>query len=265
MNAGSGRLPLVVSFADSSYLPLLRLWLARLQQLNIARVRVFCLDSITYEWCESQRVAASRIRWSGDLRALWVQRIGVFRQLLAAGEEFIHSDIDAIWIKNPLQCGSASGCEQDLIFSQGTVWPPEIHDRWGFVLCCGWFWAKPSSATAAFFAALEPHVRASGDDQISVNRLLAELGAQWSQCKSDYQLPFLDRLVQCWSQPISASTGTGELSVALLPQREFQRLPENSADAIVKHYLTPKNCQQKLAALRAYGLLEIKDAVALRG
>jgi hypothetical protein len=43
--------------------------------------------------------------------------------------------------------------------------------------------------------------------------------------------------------------------VALLPQREFQRLPEESEHAVVKHYLTPKNCEQKLAALRAYGLI----------
>jgi hypothetical protein len=62
-------------------------------------------------------------------------------------------------------------------------------------------------------------------------------------------------MVQCWSQPISARTTAGPLSVALLPQREFQRLPEESQHAIVKHYLTPKNCQQKLSALRGYGLI----------
>jgi hypothetical protein len=71
----------------------------------------------------------------------------------------------------------------------------------------------------------------------------------------EYQLPFRDRLVQCWSQPVQARTTAGPLSVALLPQREFQRLPEQSTAAVVKHYLTPKSCPQKLQVLRDYGLI----------
>ena len=248
--------PLVVTFADSSYLPLLRIWVSRLQALRVGRVKVFCLDARTADWCESQRVPAARVQWSGNLGDLWTERIRVFSALLAAGEEFVHSDIDAIWIQNPLRLGSACGREEDLIFSQGTVWPPDVHDRWGFVLCCGWFRAKPTLATQAFFQALEADVQATGDDQISVNRLLALLGAQWESSRTgDYQLPFRDRMVQCWLQPIRAKTAAGPLSVALLPQREFQRLPEASEHAVVKHYLTPKNCEQKLSALKAYGLI----------
>jgi hypothetical protein len=99
-------------------------------------------------------------------------------------------------------------------------------------------------------------VQASGDDQISVNRLLAACeDLRWSHGHTgDYQLRFHDRLVRCWQRPIRA-TVTGGLSVALLPQREFQRLPEASDQAVVKHYLSPKNCQQKLEVFRAYGLI----------
>jgi hypothetical protein len=248
--------PLVISFADWNYLPLLELWLARLSQLGVTRVKVFCLDAKTAQWCEAHGVAADRVAWSGDLRELWVRRIAIFSQLLAAGEEFIHSDTDAIWVRNALHSGSAVGRAEDLIFSQGTVWPPDVHDRWGFVLCCGWFRAKPTLAARAFFQALETDVHATGDDQISVNRLLVKLGAQWDHGPTgDYQLTLRDRLVQCWSRPISALTSVGSLAVALLPQREFQRLPEESGHAVVKHYLTPKNCQQKLSMFRALGLL----------
>jgi hypothetical protein len=249
---------MIVAFADCSYLPLLQLWLARLQYLKVERIRVYCLDAITADWCRSQGLEATAIGWSGELRDLWVQRIRVFSELLASGEEFIHSDIDAIWIRNPLDHGSARDREEDLIFSQGTVWPPDVHGQWGFVLCCGWFWAKPRLAARAFFQALEAHVQITGDDQISVNRLLRDLRAHWSDGESgDYQLSFRDRLVQCWRQPIRATTATGALSVALLPQREFQRLPEDSVDAIVKHFLTPKSCRQKLAALKSHGLLDL--------
>ncbi len=248
--------PLVIAFSDCSYLPLLQLWLQRLGQLGVDRVKVFCLDAVTSDWCASQRVAAAQIHWSGDLRDLWVQRIAVFSDLLARGEGFIHSDIDAIWVRNPLEAGSAPHSAEDLIFSQGTVWPPDVHDRWGFVLCCGWFWAKATAAARSFFQALEADVRRTGDDQISVNRLLIKLGLGWN-CRppGEYQLSFHDRVVQCWSRPVRAASGTTPLSVALLPHREFQRLPENSDHAVVKHYLTPKNCLQKLSILRTYGLI----------
>lgn len=95
--------PLTVTFVDAAYLPLLRIWLPRLRELGVTRVQVFCLDDITYDWCVSQGVAAEVLDWSGNLRDLWVQRIRIFSALLAAGEAFVHSDIDAIWIRNPLR------------------------------------------------------------------------------------------------------------------------------------------------------------------
>jgi hypothetical protein len=248
--------PLTVTFVDSSYLPLLQLWLPRLRALGVHRMRVFCLDVATHAWCRAQAVDCATVPWTGGLRELWVQRIRIFSELLAAGEEVVHSDIDAVWVRNPLREGSACGREEDLLFSQGTVWPPDVHDRWGFVLCCGWFRARPTLLAQAFFQGLEADVQGSGDDQISVNRLLALLGAQWSRVRTgDYQLPFRDRAVQCWTEPIRAVTTNGGLSVGLLPHREFQRLPDDSSHALVKHYLTPKDCAQKLTALRGYGLI----------
>jgi hypothetical protein len=250
------RAPLVVTFADSGYQPLLQIWVRRLRQLGIERVKVFCLDAAVREWCDGEGVDAVQIEWSGALDDLWQQRVRIFRTLLAAGEEFIHSDIDAIWVHNPLRRGAAAGRDEDLLFSQGTVWPFDVHQRWGFVLCCGWFWAKPTVPTRAFFEALESDVKLTGDDQISVNRVLAGMGLRWSPAGAgDYYLRLREHLVQCWSRPICATTTTGSLSVALLPQREFQRLPEDAEHAIVKHFLTPKNCQQKLSMLQACGLI----------
>jgi hypothetical protein len=250
IDAGPAQQPLVVAFCDCSYLPLLQLWVRRVGMLGIGRLKIFCLDAATGDWCGSHGIDATGLAWSGDLRDLWVQRIMVFSELLAAGQEFIHSDIDAIWVRNPLTAGSAGLSSEDLVFSQGTVWPPDVHDQWGFVLCCGWFWARPSLATRSFFQALQTDVQRTGDDQVSVNRLLAAAQPRWSEgAAGHYQLAFRDRSVQCWTHLIRAVAGP--LSIALLPQREFQRLPEDSAHAVVKHYLTPKNCPQKLSALRA--------------
>jgi len=248
--------PLIVTFADSRYLPLLAVWLEKLQCLKLSRIRIYGLDAATLVWCRDRGLDAVALEWQGDLRELWVKRIAVFRALLADGEEFIHSDADAIWLRNPLQEGSARHLQEDLVFSQGTVWPPNVHERWGFVLCCGWFWARPTKVAQGFFRALEGDVRTIGDDQISVNRLLAAAGATWQHAgRGDYHLQFQDRLVHCWSAPIRATFPSAPLRVALLPHAEFQRLPEATDHAVVKHYLTPKNCEQKLTTLRLLGVI----------
>ena len=249
--------PLVVTFADAGYLPLLSIWIDGLQRLGLQRIRVYSLDSLTEAWCREREIDTILVNWQGELRELWIRRIQVFSSLLADGEEFIHSDSDAIWLGNPLQQGTARHCKEDLVFSQGTVWPPDVHRHWGFVLCCGWFWARPTAAARAFFHALEQDVRVSGDDQLSVNRLLAAAGLQWNTgISASYELQFRDRRVRCWPESLHATISAAPLLVALLPQREFQRLPESSDRAIVKHYVTPKNCEQKLQVMRKFGLIE---------
>jgi len=61
--------------------------------------------------------------------------------------------------------------------------------------------------------------------------------------------------MQCWTAPIRATVRAAPLRVALLPHGEFQRLPEPTERAVVKHYLTPKNCADKLTVLRQHGVI----------
>lgn len=245
---------LIVAFSDSGYLPLLAAWVRRVQRLTAVTPRIYCLDEPTAQWCHVHGVDHRRLRWSGRLDELWVERVRVFGGLLAEGRSFVHSDIDAIWIRNPLREGAAATCDCDLVFSQGTVWPPEVHDRWGFVLCCGWFQARATTAATDFFGELLTDVQRTGDDQISVNRVLAARMPHWSGGnQGEYRLAFRDRWVQCWTHAIE--TQARGLTVALLPHQQFQRLPEDYAGAVVKHFLTPKNCAQKMALLSAAGLL----------
>ncbi len=246
--------PLVVTFADEKYLPLLKLWQRSLAALGIRRMRIYALDTVTERWCRDHRLETERLVWGGDLRELWILRIGVFLDLLRGGEEFIHSDIDAIWLKNPLQHGSAATCKEDILFSPGTISPRDVHAQWGFVLCCGWFWARVGST--AFFDVLKSVVASTGDDQVALNRCLCTMGLTWNSDTTvpDYTLKHQDRRVHCWTRPISAAVGS-DFSVALMPHREFQRIPEPFSGVVVKHYRSPKDCDKKIQQLRGLGLL----------
>ena len=245
--------PLIITFANEAFLPLLDLWIAGLRRLGLDRIRVYGLDAATLAWCDDHRVEAISLPWSGIRTDLWQARIRVFCQLLADGREFIHSDTDAMWARNPLQDGAACRLSDDLVFSQGTYWPPDVHERLGFVLCCGWFWARPTGEAYAFFRAVEDDIRTNRHDQASLNRVLAAAGARWSRSEADYELPFGERLIRCWHEPIHATLESSSLTVALLPHREFQRVPEAFDRVIVRHFLTPKGCADKVQALRDLG------------
>lgn len=246
--------PIVITFANQAYLPLLEPWVASLHSVGVRRIRVYGLDAATVAWCEGRGIEVMPLPWNGTRGELWQARIGVFCRLLDEREEFIHSDADAFWSRNPLVEGSACVLGDDLVFSQGTYWPPDIHDQQGFVLCCGWFRARPTDAARRFLSAVESDAATTQNDQASVNRLLVAGGARWDAGERDYALPFRDRMIHCWTRPIRATVRSSSLSVAMLPHREFQRIPEAYDRVVVRHFLLPPGCSDKMQALRDLGV-----------
>jgi len=246
--------PLTITFANEPFLPLLAPWLDSLQRLGVRRIRVYGLDAATVAWCEGRGIEATSLPWNGTRGELWRIRIGSFCRLLDEGQDFIHSDADAFWSRNPLAEGSACGLEDDLVFSQGTYWPPDVHDHQGFVLCCGWFRARATDAARRFMRAVEGDAATTRNDQVSVNRRLVAAGASWDGGECDYELPFGERRIRCWTRPIHATLRESPLSVALLPHREFQRIPDAYDRPFVRHFLLPRGCPDKLQALRDLGI-----------
>ena len=87
------------------------------------------------------------------------------------GFTFIHSDTDAIWIANPIPEIFRDGAP-DLRLTQGTVSPGKLLLKWGFVVCVGLFWARPTPFTQRFFHLLlldlfaNPRVPKQETDQV---------------------------------------------------------------------------------------------------
>jgi hypothetical protein len=254
--------PLILTFSDWNYRPILENWLCHLADLGIQGARVYCLDAKTMEWCRARSVDAELLVWDGNFAGLWQRRLEVFNDLIAKGTEFIHSDADAIWLRNPLAPDSAARQPVDLVFSQGTVWPPDVCRTWGFVLCCGWFWVKPTSSTQSFFRDLVRDVEVTRDDQVSVNRLLSGRGIRWeNDGRADYAFLYKGNRVHCWLSALQGRTPDGSLSVAMLPQHQYQRVPRTTDHAaVVKHFVSPKNCESKIVALRSWGLWKLDQA-----
>ena len=115
-----------------------------------------------------------RLKWMTRLRTT------LFARLAAAGVDFLHSDADALWQRDP-RPWLREHMGFDLLFSQGTTHPSRHHWAAGFTVCAGFFFARASARTAAFFEEAERMAtREASDDQSQFNRLLRRrLSGRW--------------------------------------------------------------------------------------
>jgi Nucleotide-diphospho-sugar transferase len=239
--------PLVIAFADSHHTDLTMNWLVALALAGVSNYLVIALDRQLYGVLAGRGIPS--MLWEvegGDLEKLWVERARVFGILCEAGVDFIHSDVDAIWLRAPRrQCLSDQG--YDLIASQGTVWPSDAHNRFGFVLCCGFFRLRSTIASQRLMSELVAHIEGTRNDQVSLNRLLVRDECEWSVRKGDaYRIEFRGKRLLCSKSLMTGRTRRGP-RVAVLPLHLFQRLPMRfDEEPFVAHLLTASDPLERL-------------------
>lgn len=176
-------------------------------------------------------------------------RAEIFKLLCDLNIDFVHSDADAVWLRDPVP-EYFLGQKSELIISQGTIWPPFVLKVWSFVLCCGLFYVRSGPLTRTLFEDLLTDIRTSRDDQISMNKVLAERGIRWNLDRSIiYKLQYNQHEFLCSKNTVQGVSLKDGLTVQMLPHHLFQRLPMQVPDVFVRHLLTPKMHSKKMEAL----------------
>jgi len=245
-------LPIV--FATDNFAPLLSNWLRHTKAAGVTGSLVVAMDQGLFDRLARAGIACVRHGYNGTFGDLWYQRTLVFEWLAAAGIDFIHSDADAVWLRDPRPlCFADAGF--DLVFSQGINFPAETWRDWGFVLCCGLFAVRAKPATATFFAAVRAAATSVKDDQVAVNILLQQSGLSWSEAgRNSYQLASRQgQAFTCHRQMLSGFSAGFGLRVGLLPHHRVPRLPILGVDALVRHPVGPPDPVAKAALLRSVG------------
>ena len=248
----------IITFANSFYADVLMNWLVALSLQSIDNYVVIALDRELHATLSDRGIPSLLCELKSDLGDLWVQRIRVFATLCDAGVDFVHSDADAVWLRDPRQL-YFTDADVDLIASQGTVWPPDVHQQFGFVLCCGLFRLRSTPVSRQLLTELESHVLVSRDDQVSLNRLLAARSIKWHVEPADgYYLALGTKRFLCSRSLIRGDAADG-LRTAILPHHLFQRVPVNLDDQpYVSHFLTPKDPQAKMHEFARHGHLFVR-------
>ena len=247
----TGPVPLV--FATGNFARLLDNWLVHARAAGVRQPLVIAMDGALALPAGSDALLVP-YSFDGSLSDLWFRRALVFEFLSAHGVDFIHSDVDAVWLQDPRPLCFAGG-EFDLTFSQGGAYPEEIWRRWGFVLCCGLFAARVNANTAAFFAKVRALTERIPDDQVAVNALLEQHGAIWETTGHE-TYPLQDRRGRTFTAYRQILEGTCEalgLRIGLIPHHRVSRLAILGTDAVARHPLGPGDPAQKAEILRAVG------------
>lgn len=249
---------LLIAFSDVNYLGVLLNWLIAIHQLGIRNYLVVSLDEKIHAFLTARGFPSTLIGLDGPLHQLWHHRLVVLRELCAHGIDVIHSDNDAMWLRNPIP-DFFSGDADDLVVSQGTVWPDDVLLRQGFVLCCGLFYLRSNNATVGLLDAMLRDIVTTNDDQISLNRLISAMVTWDTTLTAPYHFMFRGHRVMCSETPIRGRCRNSGLSVTLLPHHLFQRLHMPDRPAYVKHLLSKKTGPDKLESFRQSGCLFLRD------
>jgi hypothetical protein len=247
----------IIAFADFRYVDILMNWLVGIAAHGIENYLIIALDSRLHAFLGERGVPCVLSQLHGDLRTLWIRRIEIFAALCTAGVDFVHSDVDAVWMRDPRSFLYQPA--EDLVISQGTIWPPDVHSQFGFVVCCGLFRLSSTPQTQQLLADLAAHVIDTGDDQVSLNRMLAGRAVKWEFDHADaYYLEGAGMKFLCSRSPMRG-VGDAGLRVMVLPHHLFQRVPASMIEApYVQHLLTPKEPAAKLQEFARCGCLLVR-------
>jgi hypothetical protein len=230
---------LPVVFTDAPFAEITRNWLAHLDALGIRRRLVLALDDAAETSFPGETVV--RLRATGG----WGARLLALEWLARAGIDFICSDADAVWLRDPMPW--FDDARFDLVFSPATNRPTPMWRRWGFTVSSGLFGVRANEKTAAFLSA----VRATGEvGDDALNAALLTRGVAWDDLEPGYQLGRANPMV-CYREVLPGASD--DLAVALLPHHLFPRLPIAAPTARVRHPLGPDAPAARVATLRAFG------------
>jgi hypothetical protein len=141
---------LIISYCNYFYREIALNWANALGRLGIDNYLIFSIDKECHEFLKSKRINSclhtisdlpKKQAAGGMSKKMGRERFYIIKSLLQEGYDVVYSDLDAVWIKNPLDL-CANFNDDHMIASvvqHAGAWPPKVSKEWGFTLCTGWF------------------------------------------------------------------------------------------------------------------------------
>jgi hypothetical protein len=172
MNMENKNTPLIISFCNWNYSKVALNWVAYLEKLGITNYLIVSLDKKTEDFLRENSINTKLMEGQIPRRSGtgWRWRFQKTYDFLKSGTNIIHSDLDAVWLRNPLHLLDE---ESDIIASVDRGgFPPETFERWKFTMCMGWMFYRSNSKVLGIFEDILLNEK-DFDDQIEMNNYLS--------------------------------------------------------------------------------------------
>lgn len=128
----------IIAFGNSRYKRIAHNWALYLQKHGITNYTIYSLDHDIYDYLVENKINTEllELHFFHARRYRWNLRFKYISDLLLQDESVLHSDLDAVWLKNPLEFIDDT---HDIIASTGS-YPFGIRKKFGSTICCGWIY-----------------------------------------------------------------------------------------------------------------------------
>lgn len=201
--------------------------------LPIANIYLLCLDLESVIAVETlYGIRCVEVNNVTGRKGIWKIRVHALTCIVQSGKDVIISDLDAVWLRDPLQAlGQTNG---DILLQRGN-WPKRMQDPvTGMTMCMGFGLFRAGSPTISSF--MEAHLRLAwlhNDDQIGLLYAAYGHNLRW-----DYDYSRSDMRLKESTRPGYGYIHDLNITLTLLPHNQFVRkcfdlpLPE---EVVVAH------------------------------
>jgi hypothetical protein len=235
--------PVLVLVVNDAYLSVFDNFIRAPAIPSLARwdVHLLCIDSnaallatvAEMGWRCSHIGASKNSHRSQDV---YTARMPHLQQLVASGRDVLISDLDALWLKDPLPELRLVAARAGIVSSRG-LYPKGPIQMYGTAVCMGFVFFKGSdSRVRSAFAELTSPMH---EDQSSFNNNLLREGVEWEE-----RMLRMDEssTTTTYGRILAPGRSYANLSIAMLPHARFIRNCTGASHATLHEIVTIAHC-----------------------
>ena len=165
----------IIAFGDGKFKRIALNWVKHLEVLGITNYVVISLDTEIYDFLTSHGANTELIeqadifkhRDQRNMNKAWAMRLQLIYDRLSGHDGIIHSDLDAVWLRDP---SKFINLEYDIIASTGNM-QTEMYEQLNLSFCMGWIFFKNNDKIKNLFKKILDH-ESRFDDQLALNDYL---------------------------------------------------------------------------------------------
>jgi hypothetical protein len=133
---------IILTFTDKNYLDIFKIFYSYFNKLNLSNLLVISLDEYTYNYLTQKNIRTILIKYYINSKdSFWKFRLNTINDIFnISNKNIIHTDSDCFWMKDIFNL--INNYSYDFIGSIECGHPHELSNKYGFNICCGFYYIK---------------------------------------------------------------------------------------------------------------------------